>query len=77
VTKREAEEDWGREDGGEAERPEKSPGLAAGAHSREEIRSIEHEGIIREVLGGQLRWVRHHFEWINLNRRRAGNTLRA
>jgi hypothetical protein len=74
--KREAEEDWGREDGGEAERPEKSPGLAAGPQSVGGKARSEHEGIICKVLGGELLGARHQREGINLNRRGGNAGLR-
>src|SRR5262249_54402336 len=41
------------------------PALKPGPHRR----SIEYQGIIREMLGGQLLCARHHIEWIDLNRR--------
>jgi hypothetical protein len=52
--------------------PIKSPDFADRGSQSEEIR-FEHEGIIREVFGGQLRCNRHHFQGIDLNRRWAGN----
>jgi hypothetical protein len=36
--------------------------------------ALEHERIICKVLGGQLLCACHHFERVNLNRCRSGNT---
>jgi hypothetical protein len=61
--------------------PKKKPWTVADRGSRseklrlgEKTRSVENEGIIREVLGRRLLCARHHCEWINLNRYGHGNT---
>ena len=74
--KREAEEDWGEEDGGEAERPEKAPVSRPGPQSVGGKGRSEHEGIICKVLGGELLGARHQREGINLNRRGGNAGLR-
>jgi hypothetical protein len=55
--------------------PKKPRTSRTGAPSWEEGRS-EYEGIVREMFGGQLFCGRHHFEGIDLNRRRGGTGRR-
>src|SRR5262249_53925768 len=46
--------------------------LQTGAHSGRKFSSIEDDGIIRKVFGGQLLCTHRDFEWINRLRRRGG-----